>query len=305
MIKFIGYEYNGLNMQAEPISAIDSKENKNDSVDSALLHTPSKPNSDIKKYLLPLIAGISLMIFFAAGYAAAVITGPVSRKDTQPPMVKDCAYDNKIYKSGASFTSSDGCNSCSCGKDGQISCTAMACEDSTVRTTASPIIDSNNFSSVLSITPVSFTTYKDEEFGYQVTYNANTWMFRHTYGKGGISNSNTSGTPRIISGFDLHKPSNINSTAIIVLSVFEANNETDIDQWIKKYDLNSPKNASSQLIVNQNFRAREYTYSYDSSDEFIRKSRYFINKDKAFRLNYSEIKELSKETIQIVETFKP
>lgn len=38
-----------------------------------------------------------------------------------------CQYNGKSYKSGESFVSTDGCNSCGCN-DGQVACTIMACE---------------------------------------------------------------------------------------------------------------------------------------------------------------------------------
>ena len=41
---------------------------------------------------------------------------------------KSCAYDGKTYADGATFTSTDGCNACSCG-DGEVSCDDAACDD--------------------------------------------------------------------------------------------------------------------------------------------------------------------------------
>ena len=38
-----------------------------------------------------------------------------------------CLYSNVHYAAGASFKSSDGCNTCSCTSNGQIACTEMAC----------------------------------------------------------------------------------------------------------------------------------------------------------------------------------
>jgi hypothetical protein len=38
-----------------------------------------------------------------------------------------CNYNNVDYAAGTSFNSSDGCNTCSCGADGQIACTTMYC----------------------------------------------------------------------------------------------------------------------------------------------------------------------------------
>jgi len=38
-----------------------------------------------------------------------------------------CDYEGKHYKAGESFPSSDGCNSCSCGPDGNVACTLRLC----------------------------------------------------------------------------------------------------------------------------------------------------------------------------------
>lgn len=38
-----------------------------------------------------------------------------------------CVYDGKSYASGASFPSTDGCNTCSCGVQGEVACTLRAC----------------------------------------------------------------------------------------------------------------------------------------------------------------------------------
>jgi hypothetical protein len=41
---------------------------------------------------------------------------------------KSCVYGGKTYADGATFTSTDGCNACSCG-DGEVSCDDAACDD--------------------------------------------------------------------------------------------------------------------------------------------------------------------------------
>lgn len=39
-----------------------------------------------------------------------------------------CTVGDKTYAPGDSFPSDDGCNTCSCGADGQVACTLMACQ---------------------------------------------------------------------------------------------------------------------------------------------------------------------------------
>lgn len=43
------------------------------------------------------------------------------------PTGSACTYNGKVYSSGQTFPSSDGCNSCSCTADGQVACTLRAC----------------------------------------------------------------------------------------------------------------------------------------------------------------------------------
>src|SRR5665811_2064237 len=43
-----------------------------------------------------------------------------------------CDYLGKSYPVGASFTSSDGCNTCSCQSGGYVACTLRACFDASV-----------------------------------------------------------------------------------------------------------------------------------------------------------------------------
>ena len=40
---------------------------------------------------------------------------------------KTCGYAGKTYRSGTTFPSTDGCNTCSCGSSGAVACTLMAC----------------------------------------------------------------------------------------------------------------------------------------------------------------------------------
>lgn len=291
-------------METESVPITDNKEAEVNLAGNSSQQTPPQMGNNKKNYLYILIVFVLFLALVYVGYILTKTTEPIKKDNSQSPKSIGCSYNGKLYKPDEAFTALDGCNSCSCGADNQISCTAMACENPNATEIITPTVESSN-QGISSFTPIPLETYKDKEYGYQVAYNPNNWMFRHTYGKGGIANSDTSGTPRIISGFDLHKPSNINSTAIIVLNVMDANKETDIDQWIKKYELNVPKDASSQLIQSPYIRAREYTYRHDANDKFIRRSRYFIDSNKVFRINYSELSELSPDTIQIIETFEP
>ncbi|XP_056002397.1 perlwapin-like protein [Ostrea edulis] len=44
-----------------------------------------------------------------------------------PEKKRVCKYNGKVYKSGHSFPSTDGCNTCTCRFDGLVTCTYMIC----------------------------------------------------------------------------------------------------------------------------------------------------------------------------------
>ena len=39
-----------------------------------------------------------------------------------------CLSGGKVYQAGANFPASDGCNTCSCGPQGDVACTLLACQ---------------------------------------------------------------------------------------------------------------------------------------------------------------------------------
>lgn len=63
---------------------------------------------------------------------ASLIFISVLVKDSRDGLTKSfsekCKYGGKEYKLGDGFKAIDGCNTCSCGEDGLVSCTLMACE---------------------------------------------------------------------------------------------------------------------------------------------------------------------------------
>lgn len=64
-------------------------------------------------------------IIFAAAACAALLVSGCPLDSELPPAT--CTYGGKTYAEGASFPSTDGCNTCSCGFDGQVACTERAC----------------------------------------------------------------------------------------------------------------------------------------------------------------------------------
>lgn len=74
-----------------------------------------------------------------------------------------CELNNKTYQVGESFTSADGCNTCSCSSAGVITCTEMACSATSTVTTSTT-------KSVSSSTVNGLTTYKNEDLGISFQY---------------------------------------------------------------------------------------------------------------------------------------
>ncbi len=75
---------------------------------------------------------VRLLVFAVLGLAACA-------QSSEPPGAdggtSGCTYAGTHYAVGESFTSSDGCNQCSCGAGGQVACTARACADGGAPTT--------------------------------------------------------------------------------------------------------------------------------------------------------------------------
>jgi hypothetical protein len=46
----------------------------------------------------------------------------------EPVCDASCTYDGQVYPVGASFPSTDGCNTCTCSADGTVGCTDKACQ---------------------------------------------------------------------------------------------------------------------------------------------------------------------------------
>ncbi len=38
-----------------------------------------------------------------------------------------CEYNGQSYSEGESFPATDGCNTCTCGPEGQVGCTKIGC----------------------------------------------------------------------------------------------------------------------------------------------------------------------------------
>lgn len=60
--------------------------------------------------------------------ALVLLGGACSSIPFQTRETAQCTYQNARYSSGESFPAGDGCNSCTCGQDGNVACTKVACD---------------------------------------------------------------------------------------------------------------------------------------------------------------------------------
>lgn len=57
----------------------------------------------------------------------ASFTVKLSIRSATPPAPVTCSYNGATYEAGASFRSTDDCNTCSCSSNGSVACTKKAC----------------------------------------------------------------------------------------------------------------------------------------------------------------------------------
>lgn len=73
----------------------------------------------------------SLLGFLAAAALVAGCNSPDAQLGSAGQNVGagtgGCTYDGVSHKDGESFKSTDGCNTCSCGSNGEVACTAQTC----------------------------------------------------------------------------------------------------------------------------------------------------------------------------------
>lgn len=75
-----------------------------------------------------------------------------------------CELNNKTYQVGESFTSADGCNTCSCSSAGVITCTEKACTGTPTVTTATKSATTN------SSIPLDWKSYVDTTYKVSINY---------------------------------------------------------------------------------------------------------------------------------------
>ena len=61
--------------------------------------------------------------WLAAGFAVVALGGGLVGCGDD-----SCEWNGKTYARGMTFAAGDGCNTCTCGEDGQVACTLIACQ---------------------------------------------------------------------------------------------------------------------------------------------------------------------------------
>lgn len=79
-----------------------------------------------------------------------------------------CELNNKTYQVGESFTSADGCNTCSCSAAGVIACTEKACAGTPTVTTAT------KSTTTISSVPSGWKSYSNSTYKFSLSY-PSTW----------------------------------------------------------------------------------------------------------------------------------
>lgn len=77
-------------------------------------------------YLSKLVLTCCTLLLLCLAACGGGQKPPPDDGDTGEPKAV-CTYGDAQYQQGESFPAKDGCNTCTCGKDGMVQCTEMAC----------------------------------------------------------------------------------------------------------------------------------------------------------------------------------
>jgi hypothetical protein len=88
-------------------------------------------NSAVYLMLSVIIALLLIVLYLQVAGRAPIQQG--GTPDPAPNNPNTCQYNGRTYKAGEGFPADDGCNSCSCGQDGQVACTLMFCDNTKVQ----------------------------------------------------------------------------------------------------------------------------------------------------------------------------
>jgi len=78
-------------------------------------------------YTVPASSGSRTFKIVFRDYSLQDATFTIKLSIESAPNETTCAYDGDTYYPGDSFSSTDGCNTCTCGTSGSVGCTKRAC----------------------------------------------------------------------------------------------------------------------------------------------------------------------------------
>jgi len=170
----------------------------------------------------------------------------------------------------------------------------------------SPPADSSSDSSDLAnlITPTLLAVYskeltehyQNENYNYEIFYD-NRWEFRITYGEEVEKAVKTD----VLSGFDLHRYLNEVAVANIGVNILSTKGETELDQWLEKYELNEPSNDHIKIEFNG---VEANYYSYQQTEGMKNRALFFLKNDHFIKIWWwAKTSQSLKEATAIVETF--
>lgn len=90
------------------------------------MNKPSQRGNTVIYLMLTVIMSMLIIIMYLLVGGAKV---PTNNLNNPTPLANECTYNGRTYQVGQSFDADDGCNTCSCSNDGQVSCTLMFCVD--------------------------------------------------------------------------------------------------------------------------------------------------------------------------------
>ncbi len=102
-----------------------------------------------KVLIIVLVVAITLGLLIGLGYMVWKQGGEIHTPEDNDGAISLCTYDGVVYYGGDSFVATDGCNTCTCESDGQVSCTEKACEDATSSDNTTEIKDSLSYNETI------------------------------------------------------------------------------------------------------------------------------------------------------------
>ncbi len=165
----------------EPVQDVSTESNTTEPpaapIESQPIETSNTKKSSSMGKIIAIVLILAIFLLGLVAVAAMVLPGLL---DNDPTLSEEetisCSYNGASYSVGQGFDATDGCNSCSCGSDGEVICTQIACNEETdsedqtppssESTTKEYEVDLEDFFSILNIKtiiPKNMTATSDTE----------------------------------------------------------------------------------------------------------------------------------------------